>query len=300
MKNFQKWKKQCLSNKIFDVVNLLILLFVFFVCLYPLYYIVISSFSETVVGVYFLPKGFNFYGYELIFSDPDIWIGYGNTIFYTVAGVLASLAVTLPFAYALSRKDFVGRNLMTGFIMVTMFISGGLIPGYLNMYNLGLLDTRWAIILSGLTSTYNVILSRTFFASTIPEELFEAARIDGCSNERFFFKIVLPLSKPIMAVMALYFGVGRWNSYFTEMIYLRDESKYPLALLLRRLLWEVSAIEDMIEQGLIDVSEGLANMSNSTVMQYCLIVISAGPMLIIYPYLQKYFAKGVMIGSVKG
>ena len=122
VKNFQKWKKQCLSNKIFDVVNLLILLFVFFVCLYPLYYIVIASFSETVVGVYFLPKGFNFYGYELIFSDPDIWIGYGNTIFYTVAGVLASLAVTLPFAYALSRKDFVGRNLMTGFIMVTMFI----------------------------------------------------------------------------------------------------------------------------------------------------------------------------------
>lgn len=300
MKKFNKWVNQCTSNKIFDVINLVLMLFILVVCFYPLYYIVILSFSSEVVGTYLWPSNFNVEGYKLILGEPNIWIGYGNTIFYTVAGVLCSLAVTLPCAYSLSRKDFRGRGLITGFIMVTMFISGGLVPQYLNMYNLGLLDTRWAIILSGLTSTYNIIVSRTFFASSIPEELLEAAKIDGCGNGKFFFGIVLPLSKPIIAVMALYFGVGRWNSYFTEMIYLRDETKYPLALFLRRLLWEVRAVQQMLEEGGIDVANAELIIQRATVMQYCLIVVSTVPMLIIYPKLQKYFAKGVMIGSVKG
>ena len=300
MKKFRKWSSQCLSNKIFDVINLILMLSILVICFYPLYYIVILSFSDKVVGTYLWPSNFNFEGYKLIFGEPNIWIGYGNTIFYTVVGVICSLAVTLPFAYSLSRKDFVGRRLFTGFIMVTMFIGGGLIPGYLNMYNLGLLDTRAAIILSGLTSTYNIIVSRTFFASSIPGELWDSAQIDGCANGRFFFNIVLPLSKPIMAVMALYFGVGRWNSYFTEMIYLRDETKYPIGLFLRRLLWEVNAILKMIEEGMGDIIDADAIIQRATVMQYCLIVVSTLPMLIIYPKLQKYFAKGVMIGSVKG
>lgn len=301
MKNYQKWKSQSLSNRVFDVVNTIFMLLILIVCFYPLYYILILSFSDKVVGTYWMPSGFNINGYKMIFSDPNVWIGYGNTIFYTVVGVLCSLAVTLPFAYALSRKDCKGRGIVTGFIMVTMFIGGGLIPRYLNMYNLGLLDTRLAIILSGLTSTYNIIVSRTFFASTIPDELLDASRVDGCGNGRFFAGIVLPLSKPIIAVMALYFGVGRWNSYFNEMIYLRDESKYPLALFLRRLLWEVTSIEQMIEKGeIIDISNVSEILQMATVMQYCLIVVSTVPMLIIYPYLQKYFAKGVMVGSVKG
>ena len=301
MKKFRKWCNQCTSNKVFDVINIVLMLIILLVCFYPLYYIVIASFSKNVVGTYFWPNDFNISGYKFIFAEPDVWIGYGNTIFYTVVGVLASLAITLPLAYSLSRKDLVGRNIVMGFIMVTMFVSGGLIPGYLNIYNMGLLNTRTAIILTGLTSTYNIVVARTFFASTIPGELLDAAKIDGCGNGRFFVGIVLPLSKPICAVLALYFGVGRWNSYFTEMIYLRDESKYPLGLFLRRLLWEIKAMQTMIEDGTVAVSESFTEtVQMATVMQYCLIVVSTVPMLIIYPFLQKYFAKGVMIGSVKG
>ncbi len=301
MKKFQKWRSQSLSNKVFDIVNHVILFLALLVCFYPLYYIVVLSFSEEVVGAYLAPIGFNIKGYRLILIQPEIWIGYGNTIIYTVVQVACSLAVTLPFAYALSRKDCRGRGLVTGFIMVTMFINGGLIPGYLNIYNLGLMNTRWVIILNGLISTYNVIVCRTFFSTTIPGELLDAAKVDGCGNGRFFFGIALPLSKPIIAVIALYSGVAQWNSYFTEMIYLRDESKYPISLFLRRLLWEVTAIQKMIEEGtIINVESALERANVATIMQYCLIVVSTVPVLIAYPFLQKYFAKGVMIGSVKG
>lgn len=303
MSQFRKWTKQCTANKVFDVINITLMILTLLICFYPLYYIVILSFSKQVIGTYFWPNEINLKGYQYIFADKQVYIGYANTIFYTVVGVLSSLAVTLPCAYSLSRKDFRGRGVITAFIMVTMFIGGGLVPSYLNIYNLGLLDTRLAIILMGLTSTYYVIVSRSFFQSTIPGELLDAANVDGCGNGRFFFGIVLPLSKPIIAVMALYFGVGRWNSYFTEMIYLRDESKYPLALFLRRLLWEISSIQSMMESGELDAVGATAAqeiLDMSTVMQYCLIVVSTLPMMIIYPYLQKYFAKGVMIGSVKG
>lgn len=297
----EQWKNQSRSDKVFDVFNTALLILILLICLYPLYYIVMVSFSNQVTGVYLLPKNFTLEGYRMILSQKDIWIGYGNTIFYTVFGTLANLAVTLPCAYALSRKDFIGRNIVTTIIMITMFIGGGLIPTYLNMSNLKLINTRWAIILSGLTSSYNIVVSRTFFATSIPMELLEASRIDGCSNEKFFVKIVLPLSKPIIAVMALYFGVGRWNSYFGEMIYLSDKEKFPLSLFLRRLLSNIKALQVMISEGLIeDVSGALSNMQMSSVMQYCLIVVSTIPMMIIYPFMQKYFAKGVMIGSVKG
>ena len=297
----EKWKNQSFTDKIFDVVNIFILCVVLLLCLYPLYYIVMVSFSNQVTGVYLYPKNFTLEGYKMILSEKDIWIGYGNTIFYTVFGTVANLAVTLPCAYALSRKDFVGRGIFTTIIMITMFVSGGLIPGYLNMGNLGLIGSRWAIILSGLTSSYNIIVSRTFFATTIPGELLDASQIDGCSNEKFFVKIVLPLSKPIIAVMALYFGVARWNSYFGEMIYLNDKATFPLSLFLRRLLSNIKAIQQLISDGLIDdVGGALSNMQMSSVMQYCLIVVSTIPMMIIYPFMQKYFAKGVMIGSVKG
>ncbi len=297
----EMWKNQSRTDKIFDVVNTVLLILILLVCLYPLYYIVVVSFSEQVTGVYLYPKPFSLEAYKMILSQKDIWIGYGNTIFYTVFGTLSSLAVTLPCAYALSRKDFVGRNIVTTLIMITMFIGGGLIPSYLNMGNLGLIGSRWAIILGGMASSYNIIVSRTFFSTTIPMELLEASRIDGCSNEKFFVRIVLPLSKPIIAVIALYVGVGRWNSYFSEMIYLSDKAKFPLSLFLRRLLNNVKAMQVMISEGLIDdVGGAMGNMQMSSVMQYCLIVVSTVPMMIIYPFLQKYFAKGVMIGSVKG
>ena len=224
-----------------------------------------------------------------------------STIINTILNVIASLFVTLPAAYALSRRDLIGRNIVTKMMLVTMFISGGLIPGYLNVYNLGLINTRAVLILTSLTSTYNIIVSRTFFASTIPDDLLEAARLDGCGNGRFFTSIVMPLSKPVTAVIALYVGVVRWNSYFTEMIYLRDRELSPISLVLRRLLWSVEAMQKMFEQGLIEDASGvLAQLDFATIMQFCLIVISTVPMMIVYPFIQKYFAKGVMIGSVKG
>lgn len=301
MERKRKWLNQCRADRMFDILNGILMVFIFVVCFYPLYYIVVVSFSKQVVGSYLFPNGFTLAGYESIFQNKDVWSGYANTIFYTVAGVVASLAVTLPCAYALSRKDCVGRGLVMGFIMVTMYISGGLVPSYINISNLGLINSRWAIILSSLTTAYNLILARSFFNSTIPDDLFEAARVDGCGNGRFFMQIVMPLSKPITAVMALYFGVARWNSYFTEMIYLRDSEKYPLSLILRRLLWSIEALEQMIEDGLIEnVSQVMKEVELAGIMQYCLIVVSTIPMMIIYPFMQKYFAKGVMIGAVKG
>ena len=300
MKSFNRWKNDSLSNKVFDVINYTILLLAVIVCLYPLYYIVIVSFSSQVTGVYFAPVEPSLDAFKLVLEDEKIWIGYGNTIFYTVVGTICNLLVTLPCAYSLSRKDFVGRGIVTAFIMVTMFISGGLVPSYLNISRMGLIDSRLVIILIGLTSAYNIVVSRTFFATSIPGELLEAAKIDGCGNFTFFSRIVIPLSKPIMAVMALYFGVARWNSYFTEMIYLKDTAKFPLTLFLRRLLSNVKELQNMISEGLIeDVSGVMASMQLATVMQYVLIVVSTVPMMIIYPYMQKYFAKGIVRGSVK-
>lgn len=296
-----KWRNQCAADRVFDVFNTALMVLIFLICFYPLYYIVIVSFSKDVVGSYLLPNEFTLAGYKMIFQQPEVWTGYANTIFYTVVGVVCSLIVTIPCAYALSRRDFVGRGVFTAVIMVTMFVSGGLVPQYLNVTRLHLIDNRWVIILLSLTSSYNLLVARSFFTSTIPNELLEAARIDGCGNGRFFVQIVLPLSKPIIAVMSLYFGVARWNSYFSEMIYLRDDTKYPLSLILRRLLWSTKALQEMIDEGLVEnIGSALQDVRIASIMQYCLIVVSTIPMMIIYPFMQKYFAKGVMVGSVKG
>lgn len=290
-----------MADRTFDIINGILMAVIFAVCFYPLYYIVVVSFSKEVVGSYLLPQGFTLAGYEAIFQNKDVWSGYANTIWYTVVGVLASLVVTLPCAYSLSRKDCVGRNLVMAFIMVTMYIGGGLVPSYINVSRLGLINNRLVIILLSLTTAYNLILARSFFHTTIPDDLLEAARMDGCGNGRFFVQVVMPLSKPITAVMALYFGVARWNSYFSEMVYLRDTEKYPLSLILRRLLWSIEALQAMIEEGLIEnVSQATKEVELAGIMQYCLIVVSTIPMMIIYPFVQKYFAKGVMIGAVKG
>lgn len=301
MNAIRRWKNQSLSNKIFDVCNYMIMILVLITCLYPLYNVVIVSFSSQVTGVYFWPKDFTLEPYKMVLSQKDVWVGYINTVLYTVGAVLAGLAVTLPCAYALSRQDFIGGGLVMKLMMVTMFIGGGLVPSYLNMNRLGLLNTRLVVILIGLMSTYNVIIARTFFRTTIPDELLEATQMDGCGNGRFFMTMVLPLSKPIIAVLALYAGVAQWNSYFPEMIYLRDYDKFPVTLVLRRYLSTIETLEDMISSGLIeDVDAALNTVQLATVMQYCLIIITTLPMLIIYPFIQKYFAKGVMIGSVKG
>lgn len=301
MSTMSRWKNQSLSDKTFDIFNYILMALILLICLYPLYYIVIVSFSSEVTRVYLWPRDFSLRAYVTFLGEKDVWIGFANTVLYTAGAVLCGLVLTLPCAYALSRRDFVGGGLVMGMLMVTMFISGGLVPSYLNMYNLGLDNTRWAVIIVGLMSTYNVIVARTFFRTTIPNELLEAAQLDGCGDSRFFLTVVLPLSKPITAVLALYIGVAQWNSYFTEMIYLRDADKFPVTMILRRYLSTVNELVTMIEEGLVqDIADAYNTIQLATAMQYGLIVISTLPMLIVYPFIQKYFAKGVMIGSVKG
>ncbi len=298
-----KWRNQPVSDRIFDVINWIFMAIIFVVCVYPLYYVVIASVNDgNLANMYIWPESFTFDGYKAIFEDASIWCAFGYSIFYTVSGVVVALCVTIPAAYALSRRDFVGRGLLMGMVTVTMFVSGGMIPGYLNNVQLGLVDQPWAIALFSACSAYNLIVARTFFQTTIPGELLEAAKIDGCGNGNFFFQIVLPLSKPILAVIALYVGVGRWNSYMSEMINLRNEDFYPISMVLRRLLDDVETLAMMISDGALggagDKMEEKLRMA--TVMQYCLIVVSTVPMMVVYPFMQKYFAKGVMIGSVKG
>ena len=297
--------KETRTDKIFLTCNYIYLTIALLLVLYPLLYIVSASISDPKLvasgEMWLFPKGITFEGYKMVFQNDKIWMGYGNTILYTVIGTCVNLIVTIPAAYALSRKDFVGRNFFMGMFMVTMFIGGGLVPGYLLIKNLGLVNSMWALILPGAASIWNIIVSRTFFASTIPRELQEAAQIDGCTNMRLFIKIVLPLSAPIIAVMALFYGVGHWNSYFSALIYLNDESKFPLQMILRQILVlnEISA--DTAGAINASVAEAMNNKAEvAALLKYGVIFVSTLPVIAIYPFLQRYFVQGVMIGSVKG
>jgi putative aldouronate transport system permease protein len=291
------------ADKWFDWINIVLASLVLIVVLYPLVYILSASFSDPfeVAGgrMWLWPVRVTLEGYERLFSYREIWQGYMNTILYTVGGTMLSLVLTLPCAYALSRKDFIGRGVLMTMVMITMFISGGLIPTYINIRNLGLLDSRTLMYISGATGAFNLIVSRTFFASTIPMELQESGRIDGCSNVRLFTQIVLPLSKPIIAVMAMYFGVARWNEYFVPMIYLKTRALFPLQLFLREILIQSQVAAEMISD--IELAESLAARARiSAMVKYTSIIISTIPMLILYPFLQRFFIKGVMIGAIKG
>lgn len=246
------------------------------------------------------PIGFTLKGYLEVFKDDSIVRSFLNSVLYTVCGVLVNLAVTLPTAYALSRDRFSGKKAITMFYVITMFFSGGLIPTYLVVQNMHLLDTMWALILPGCLSVYNMIVARTFFKTNISEELYEAAEIDGCTQGRFFFQIALPLSGAITAIMVLYYGVGHWNSYFSGLIYLSDQNKYPLQLVLRSIL---ITNESALQQA-ATTAEARAALNEKKelieVMKYSLIIISSIPVLVLYPFIQRHFVKGVMIGSVKG
>jgi len=268
--------------------------------MYPLIYVLSSSFSSgTAVSagrVLLWPVDFSTTGYEIIFSYKLVWTGYWNTIIYTVVGTALNVVLTIMAAYPLSRRDFYGKNIYMTLFMITMFFSGGMIPNYILMTKLHLTDTRWAIILSGAISVYNMIIMRTYFQNSIPYELFEAARIDGISDWGYLFKIVLPLSRAIMAVIVLYYAVAHWNSYFNAMLYLRDRDLYPLQLVLRDILNASN-----VDLSQIDDAELLAQMTGAAdLIKYALIVVSTVPILCVYPFVQKYFEKGVMIGSVKG
>ena len=290
----------------FVFVNGAVLILLFVLLIYPILFVISASFSAPDMvnagKVILLPKGFTLDGYRRILQYDEIWLGYANTFFYTFVGTLLNLVFTIPCAYALSRRDLPGRGAIMVVFMFTMYFSGGLIPGYLNIKQLGLLNTRLVLLISGLVSTYNVIVSRTFFASTIPWEMHEAARVDGASDARTFVSIILPLSKPILVVMALYYGVGRWNSYFDAMIYLRDRALYPLQLFLREILIQSQLSKAMLANATdAETALALANQANeANLIKYCVIIVSTVPMLAIYPWLQKFFAKGVMIGSIKG
>lgn len=271
--------------------------------LYPLIYVVSASFSdpnEVINGrIWLLPKGLTLDGYKMILDYGPIWIGYRNTIGYALVGTTMNLLLTLPCAYALSRRDFRGRTGIMLLFTFTMFFSGGLIPTYLAMKDFGLLNNPFAVILPGAVNVTNLIIARTYFATSIPWELQEAATIDGCSNTGLFLKIVIPLSMPIIAVIALYYLVGHWNAYFNALIYLSDEKLYPLQLFLRNILLQ-DQMTEMMEGDSEAMQALMRRLQLKESMKYGIVVLSSLPVLAIYPFLQKYFVKGMMIGAIKG
>lgn len=276
------------------VINVLLLLTIVAV-LYPLWFVVIASFSNpnAVAGgeVLLLPKGVTFAGYAKVFANQRIWQGYLNTIIYSVVGTAVNMAVTIPCAFALSRREFKPRRVIMFLFTVTMFIAGGLIPNYLLYKSLGINNSMWVFILPGAVSVYNVIVARSFFETSIPEELFDAAQIDGLSYFGYFFKIV-PLSSAILAVIGLYYFVGHWNDFMTGLIYITDDKKQPLQVVLQQLL--------LVAQGTGTNVNAAAQQQAADQIKFGIIIVSTLPLLVLYPFLQKYFNKGVMLGAVKG
>lgn len=287
------------GDKIINVFFYALLVLLIVICFYPLWYVVVASISDgTYVnsGAFILlPKGIHFAAYEYAFQQQQLWVGYQNTILYTLGGVLLGLFVSLPGAYALSRRDLPGRSIVMLLIVFTMYFSGGMIPTYIVCSTMKLVNTRKILMIMGSISAYNIILIRTFFSNSLPDELREAAFIDGCSNTRFFIQFALPLSKAIIAVIALYIAVGHWNSYYTALIYTTNKKIQPLQLYLRQLL--------LISIGLDDTADPEQSAKLSQLIQvvrYAVIILSSLPIMCVYPFLQKYFVQGVMIGSVKG
>ena len=289
--------RDTVGDKIFYTINLILLAILALIVLYPVYFIVIASFSDPDAvlngDVVLYPVKITFEGYAKILERTDIWRGYGNTILYTALTVVLSLLVTVPAGWALSRKTLPGKKLFMIYFIIPMFFGGGLIPFYNVMSSLGLVNTIWAIVLPSILSVWNLFMTKTFFESSIPNSLIEAATIDGAGSFRIFATIVLPLSKAIIAVMALYYAVGQWNSYFNAMIFLQDETLYPLQLVLKEILI---------------ASESTTGGSGETILQqyrlanqlkYVSVIVSSVPVLCLYPFVQKYFAQGVMIGSLK-
>lgn len=288
------------ADRAFDIANNIFLVLFFVLALYPLYFVVIASISSPNAvysgDVIFLPKGFNLEGYKRVFQDSQILRSYLNTIVYTVCGTVLSVFITILGGYALSRKDFLLAKPIMVMVMITMFVSGGMIPTFLVVKNLHLLNSIWAIILPSAVSSFNLIITRTFFVGNIPQELLEAARMDGCSNTKFFLKIVLPMSGSIIAIMCLYYGVYYWNSYSNALIYITDTTKYPLQLTLRELLVRNQMSSDMVLE--TDTWHNQQLLADS--IKYASIVVSSIPLLIVYPFVKKHFVKGIMVGSVKG
>ena len=288
------------GDRIFNLINYTLLTLLTLIVLYPLVFVLSASISnpEHVLRgeMWLIPKGFNFDAYTKIFQNKDILLGYSNTILYTVIGTALNVVMTICAAYPLSRRDLAGRGLVTGLIVFTMFFGGGLIPTYLLIKNLNMLDTLWVMIIPNAVSVWNIIIMRTFFQQSIPGELQESAMIDGCTHIQTLLRIVLPLSMPIIAVMVLFYAVGHWNSYFNALIYLTTKEKFPLQLILREILIQSDSGEFVKL-----TSESAVRMKMSVEgVKYAVLVVANLPMLILYPFLQRYFVKGIMIGALKG
>ena len=292
------------EDKVFDAICFAVLTFILLIVAYPLYFVVISSFSDPVRvsqgNVIFYPMGFTLEGYKKVFDTGSVMRGFFNSLWYSVIGVAINLAVTLPTAYALSRRDFCGRKFVTVFYLITMFVGGGLIPTYLVVKNTGLLDSVWALVLPGALGVYNVMVARTFFMSNIPGELLDAARIDGCSDTRFFFSIVLPISGAIIAILVLWCGVGHWNSYFSALLYISSREKQPLQMELRYILLQNTQAVDQVSMSVDVMKERERAEALKEMMKYSLIIVANIPVMILYPFIQKHFVRGVTVGSLKG
>lgn len=290
----------------FDVVNMIVLGLITLLFFYPMYLCLISAISspeEVYAGrVLLLPKGFNSEGFQRVIENDSLWRGYLNTIFYTVLGTCINLALTMTGAFVLSRRTFALRTPLNWMVLFTMFFGGGMIPTYLLVKDLKLLNTVWSLVLPGAISTWNLIITRTFLATSIPNELQEAAYIDGCNNIRFFLRIVLPNATTIIAVIGLFYAVDHWLSYWNAMLYITDETRYPLQLVLRDILLKAEVALESARSG--EDSESamavveLLRISES--VKYIVVIAGTLPLLIVFPFVEKYFVKGVMIGSVKG
>lgn len=288
------------SDKVFRFLNIAFLIVILAITIYPLVFVLSASVTEPehlLKGeIWLLPKGITFESYARVFKNKDILRGYWNTIKYTVVGTSLNLLMTIAAAYPLSRKDFYGRGFVTAMMVFTMFFSGGLIPRFLLVRDLGMYNTMWALILPGAVSVWNITIMRTFFQTSVPYEIQEAAMIDGCSNLGILTKVVLPLSMPIISVMIMFYSVGHWNAYFNALIYLTDRAMYPLQVILREILIQqnMGDMASFIDEGIIRqmmLAEGL---------KYAVVVVANLPVLMIYPLIQKHFAKGMMVGGLKG
>lgn len=291
--------KRSTGDKVFDIVNYTFLIFLTLIVLYPLVYVLSASFSSpyavTSGQVWLFPKDVSLVGYETVFKDPNIVSGFFYAVYRTVLGTLIGVVMTMMAAYPLSVRDFAGRGVFMKLLTFTMMFGGGLIPSFLNINELGLYGTYWALVIPGAVGVYNVIVTRTFIQSTIPYDLYESASLDGCSDLGYFLKVVIPLSKPILAVLTMYVAVGHWNDYFNAMIYLKSDN-YPLQVVLRNII----LMNQIDPENMADVDTMMKMQGLAELLKYSLIVISSVPMLILYPFIQKHFVKGVMIGAIKG
>lgn len=295
------------ADRLFDTLNVILMVILLIIALYPLYFVLIASVSDpyevTKGNVFLFPKGFTTEAYLNVFKESRVWTGYRNTIFYATVGTFFSLILTIPSAYALSKKTLPGRRMFNVFFLIPMYFDAGLIPTYLVMKKLGLVNTWYSLIFIAASSVYNMIVTRTYFQSNVPDELYESARIDGASEIKTFFSIALPLVKPIIAVMVLFFAVARWNDYFNALIYTTKNDYLPLQMVLRSILLNSQTALQQVDTSSMD-AEAIKNAARlaymAEVMKYALIVISSAPLLIAYPFVQKYFVTGMMVGAVKG